>query len=88
MVESVLLSRNNIERMDMRSTIQIPIKDSSSKSSLTFPLLVRFYKKCMGDVDLIHSKTAACLLDCRPKCRFYLQFFFHLMDMDLVVNCH
>ena len=42
------------------------------------------YNQGMGGADLMDQESAAYRLDCKSKVRFYLRFFFDIIDVALV----
>ena len=73
---SVVVLFSNIEGMQTKSRVY-------QQSFLDF-LIIIFYNKGMGRVDLVDQRTAAYHPDRKPSIRFYLRIFFDLMDVAYI----
>ena len=72
-----------LEESDKISTISRRVKGQSAKIPVPCPEIIKDYNSGMGGVDLLDQKTAAYKLDRKSSgWRYYLRFFFDLMDIS------
>ena len=57
---------------------------SKTKFLVPCPKVVKLYNSSMGGVDLMDERTVAYRLDRKSSVRFYLHFFFDLMEIACV----
>ena len=74
-----------LEECDKISTISRRVKGQSAKIPAPCLEIIKDSNFDMSGVDLLDQKTAAYKLDCKSSGqRYYIEFFFDLMDISVV----